>query len=227
MSIIYFPRHFFPKLFLSFFLVLIFACSDDTLPVKKLVIKPVATRIKPVVTRAIGIKPKFTREQPFNSSFTWLLINTKQRLLEVKEREKTIATFRKVSIGRRGAGFKNRRGDKITPLGTYKIGWVNRQSRFKTFYGFTYPSIENAREALKRAIISDETYGSIVSAHVQNKVPPQNTALGGRIGLHGVGNGSQSIHELWDWTSGCVAVTNAQIDQLGYWIFVGMTVKVK
>ncbi|MCK5728360.1 MAG: L,D-transpeptidase [Methylococcales bacterium] len=193
-------------------------------PAKKLVVKPLSTST--VVIKS-NIARKKISEQPFNSSYTWLLVDTKKHQLEVKEGERTVATYQKVSIGRRGAGFKNRRGDKITPLGTYKIGWVNRQSRFKTFYGFTYPSIENAEEALKRALISEKTYDSIVRAHVNNRTPPQNTSLGGRIGLHGVGRGDAEIHGLWDWTNGCVAVTNAQIDDLGYWITVGMTVKVK
>ncbi len=218
--------YFSPNVLILFLLSVTFLLTsgcDTEEPAKKLVVKPLSTKAVIFTPKSIQKKP----EQPFNSSFTWLLIDTKKRQLEVKEGERTVATYQKVSIGRRGAGFKNRRGDKITPLGTYKIGWVNRQSRFRTFYGFTYPSIENAQEALKRALISETTYDSIVRAHVNNRTPPQNTALGGRIGLHGVGSGSAEIHNLWDWTSGCVAVTNAQIDDLGYWITVGMTVKVK
>ena len=33
-----------------------------------------------------------------------------------------------ISIGRNGAGFKQRRGDDVTPLGDYKIGWINEKS---------------------------------------------------------------------------------------------------
>ncbi|MCK5872301.1 MAG: L,D-transpeptidase [Methylococcales bacterium] len=220
-KIYFLPNSFILSLLCTFFL-LISACDTEE-PTKKLVVKPLLT--KTVVFTPKSIQKK--TEQPFNSSYTWLLIDTKKRLLEVKEGERTVATYRKVSIGRRGAGFKNRRGDKITPLGTYKIGWVNRQSRFRTFYGFTYPSIENAHEALNRALISKTTYDAIVNAHVNNRTPPQNTPLGGRIGLHGIGKGSAQIHNLWDWTSGCVAITNAQIDDIGYWVTLGMTVKVK
>ncbi|MCK4493930.1 MAG: L,D-transpeptidase [Methylococcales bacterium] len=219
---IYFLPNFFILSFLCGFFLLISAC-DTKAPTKKLVVKPIP--IKTVVFTPKPIQKK--SEQPYNSSYTWLLIDTKKHQLEVKEGERTVAIYRKVSIGRRGAGFKNRRGDKITPLGTYKIGWINRQSRFRTFYGFTYPSIENAEEALNRALISKTTYHAIVNAHLDYRTPPQNTPLGGRIGLHGVGKGSAQIHNLWDWTNGCIAITNAQIDDIGYWITIGMTVKVK
>lgn len=157
----------------------------------------------------------------------WLLIDTQKQRLEVKQGKRTLEIFDKIAIGRNGAGFKNKRGDNITPLGTYKIGWVNEESKYHIFYGFTYPSVENAKEALKKDLISESVYNSIVIAHENDQIPPQYTSLGGRIGLHGIGSGSQKVHESWNWTQGCTAITNEQIDELSQWIVKGMTVKVK
>ncbi len=157
----------------------------------------------------------------------WLLVDTKTMLLEVKQGDKTLAVFEGVAIGRNGSGFKNKRGDDITPLGRYKIGWVNKDSPFRTFYGFTYPSIKNAQEALKKGLIKQPDYDAIENAHQNNQVPPQNTPLGGRIGLHGLGKGDINIHRALNWTHGCIAVTNEQIDQLGRWIREGMEIQVK
>ncbi len=208
-------------LFLGFCLFLIIACTTEK-PKKKLVVKP-------LITETIVIKQKPTEEVKavVENLSVWLLIDTQKKRLEVKLGEKVLATFNKIAIGRKGAGFKHRRGDKITPLGTYKIGWINHQSSFRTFYGFTYPSIENAKEALKRGLISDSIYYSILDAHYSHKTPPQNTPLGGRIGLHGLGSANEQVHRIWDWTKGCIAVTNQQIDELSQWIVKGMTVKVK
>ncbi len=216
--------HFLLKAFLSIFLSicigLMSACTAEK-PKKKLVIKP-------LINEKVIIKDDTTIEKiTENISSVWLLIDTKKKRLDVKRGTKILASFDKIAIGRSGAGFKNKRGDKITPLGTYKIGWVNNKSSFRTFYGFTYPSIENAKEALKKNLISRDTYYLILDAHHSNKIPPQNTSLGGRIGLHGLGSGNEEVHRLWDWTKGCVAVTNQQIDALSQWIVKGMTVKVK
>jgi len=210
----------FLSVFLSICIGLMSACTTEK-PKKKLVIKP-------LINKEVVIKDdKQVKDDAENTSSVWLLIDTKRKRLDVKRGKKILASFDKIAIGRRGAGFKTKRGDKITPLGTYKIGWINNKSSFRTFYGFTYPSIENAKEALKKGLISRDAYYSILDAHHSNKIPPQNTALGGRIGLHGLGRGSEQVHRLWDWTKGCVAVTNQQIDALSQWIVKGMTVKVK
>lgn len=158
---------------------------------------------------------------------TWLLIDTQKLTLEVKQGNKTLAVMENIAIGRNGAGFKERRGDDITPLGTYKIGWVNDKSHFYRFYGFNYPSVENANEALLSGLLSKAKHTTIVNAHKKNKLPPQNTPMGGRIGLHGLGAADQNIHEMMNWTHGCIALTNEQIDKLGQWIGQGTTVKVK
>ena len=172
-------------------------------------------------------QPEIKRIPIKSAGSLWLLIDTQKRHLQVKRGNTTLRTFNRIAIGRNGAGFKNKRGDNITPLGTFRIGWTNRKSKYRIFYGFTYPSSENAKEALDRGLITSFDYDSIVYAHQNNQVPPQNTPLVGRIGLHGLGKGNSKVHEMWDWTQGCTAVTNNQIDELSQWIEEGMTVKVK
>ena len=57
--------------------------------------------------------------------------------------------------------------------------------------------------------------------------PPQDTALGGYIGIHGVGAGDPAVHEDFNWTEGCVALTDAQIDALLRHITVGTAVEIR
>lgn len=148
----------------------------------------------------------------------WLLIDTNEQSLKIKKGENTLATIKNISIGRNGAGIKQGIGDDITPTGTYKIKWINHKSKFYKFYGFDYPSIENANEGLVSGKLTNGMYYSIVKAHLQNKVPPQNTPLGGRLGIHGLGEGDKKIHQLMNWTHGCIALTNRQIDILNQWV---------
>lgn len=157
----------------------------------------------------------------------WLLIDTKAHKIEVKQGNATIETITGIAIGRRGAGLKHHRGDDITPYGNYQIGWVGERSNFHKFFGLDYPSVQDAEIGLKRGIITERNYYDIVTAHQLHLVPPQNTPLGGKIGIHGIGAGDATVHQLFDWTHGCIALTNQQIDHLSQWIDTGTVVKIR
>ena len=87
----------------------------------------------------------------------WLLIDTQKLELEVKLADITLVKFSNIAIGRNGSGFKRRRGDDTTPLGKYKISWINRKSRYHLFFGFNYPSVENVEQALKKGLVDKKT----------------------------------------------------------------------
>ncbi len=157
----------------------------------------------------------------------WLLVDTKALTIEVKKGQQTLETLNDIAIGQGGAGFKSHRGDNVTPFGSYRIGWVGEQSNFRKFFGLTYPSAEDAEKALQEGVINLSAYNSIISAHRSHQVPPQNTALGGRIGIHGLGRADEKIHKSMNWTHGCIALTNGQIDHLSQWLDKGTVVKIK
>jgi murein L,D-transpeptidase YafK len=148
-------------------------------------------------------------------SNTWILIDTMKKQLQVKRNQQILATFKEISIGRKGAGYKQKQGDNITPVGRYKISTiVNSGSRFKRFFGINYPLPSNARYAVNAGHISYDDYLSIIKAHQKNKMPPGDTNIGGRIGIHGMGRGNPKIQGVFDWTHGCIALSNLQIDEL-------------
>lgn len=157
----------------------------------------------------------------------WLLVDTEKKIAQVKQGERTLELFEHISIGRRGAGDKQRRGDDITPIGIYKISYTNNNSHFRKFFGLNYPSANDAEYALSAGRISLAVYQSIIYAHQHNQAPPQNTTLGGHIGIHGLGKGNKQVHGLFDWTHGCVALSNQQIDSLARWVYKGMRVQIK
>jgi murein L,D-transpeptidase YafK len=157
----------------------------------------------------------------------WLLIDTQKLQLQVKQGKKTLLVLNNIAIGRSGAGFKTHVGDDVTPKGQFKIGWINLKSPYHRFYGFDYPSKANANEGLVWGLIDRATHQRIISAHDEGDIPPQNTALGGQIGIHGLGKGDERIHKLMNWTHGCIALTNEQIDRLHPYIHKGTQVTVK
>ncbi len=157
----------------------------------------------------------------------WLLIDTQKLQLEIKRGNKTIKVLSNIAIGRNGAGVKQKRGDDVTPLGEYKIAWINKHSPYYRFYGFDYPSVKDASLALQKGLINEKVYKKIIESHRNQQIPPQYTSLGGQIGIHGLGKADIHIHRFMNWTHGCIALTNKQIDLLSHWIKKGTVVKVR
>jgi len=161
------------------------------------------------------------------SGAPWLLVDTHSHTVVVKQGGHVLARFNNMAIGRGGAGSERRLGDERTPLGTFRVAWVNTRSPFHLFYGLDYPTPEYAKWGLKKGLIDVDTYERIVSASRAGALPPQDTALGGHLGIHGLGHADLALHRRADWTRGCVALTNEQIDRLSTWIGIGTKVVVK
>ena len=158
----------------------------------------------------------------------WLLVDTKADTLSIMQGQRTIKVFHPIALGSSGAGLKARRGDNRTPTGVFRIGWINDQSRFKTVIGLDYPNPDYAERALREHRIDHATYERIRTAWITGQTPPQDTPLGGQIGIHGVGMGDPRIHSAGiNWTSGCVALDNQQIEALRPWVRKGMRVEIR
>lgn len=166
--------------------------------------------------------PLLARAEP-----VWLLVDTTSHELSVMQDRKARATFSDIAIGRGGVAKNRRQGDQKTPLGEFRIAWVNPNSRFRLFFGLNFPTREYASDALSEGLITSETYAEIEYAAFQRVPPPQNTPLGGYIGIHGIGNGSSMIHQRVNWTDGCIALSNQQIEKLAKWIHVGTKVVIR
>lgn len=148
-------------------------------------------------------------------------------LTVLSDDNRVLARFEGISIGSRGAARIRRMGDQTTPLGIFHIAWIDHRSRYDTFFGLDYPSERVARSAYAEGIISRAELDAIIEAVQQRRLPPQNTPLGGYLGIHGIGRGDPSIHEALNWTDGCVALTNPQIRQLSRWVRVGTEVMIR
>jgi murein L,D-transpeptidase YafK len=99
-----------------------------------------------------------------------------------------------ISLGSRPVGDKMRQGDKRTPEGRYTIDWRNPQSRYHRALHISYPNAMDQQEA--RA---------------------QGVDPGGMIMIHGLPNKAKGDPEGYaglDWTDGCIAVTNPEIEEL-------------
>ena len=144
----------------------------------------------------------------------WIFVDTRHRTLTVFEGEKIVRVFTPAAVGSGGGGIKKNRGDQITPTGRFTVSSIYRSKRFGWFILLNYPSLEYAYRARESGVIDAKVLRKIELAHSNGTVPPQDTALGGFIGIHGVGKGSLKVHRLLDWTDGCIALDNGQIEEL-------------
>lgn len=120
--------------------------------------------------------------------------------------ERLVKSYR-VALGARPSGPKQDRGDGATPEGEYYVTHGNPRSRFHLSLGLSYPNLSDAERGLRRGVISREEQERIARAIGQGARPPQDTKLGGDVFVHGGGSSS-------DWTAGCIALEDADIDEL-------------
>ncbi len=113
----------------------------------------------------------------------------------------------KVALGRNPTGDKTRQGDNRTPEGIYKIDRRNDGSLYHRALHLSYPNPGQVERARKLG------------------VDP-----GGDIMIHGLPPAwawAGSLHRQFDWTRGCIAVTNAEIDEIWRVAPIGTTVEIK
>ncbi|WP_136067078.1 L,D-transpeptidase family protein [Modicisalibacter radicis] len=157
----------------------------------------------------------------------WLLVDEASSTLRVYRGEREIERFHPISVGRRGVSQARLRGDMKTPAGEFRINWINRDSHFNIFLGLDYPNLDNARQALQSGVFSEVEFDRYLAYYRRHGAPPQDTVLGSNIGIHGLGKADPSIHEQFNWTEGCVAVTNAQIERLADLVQLGTRVIIR
>jgi len=119
---------------------------------------------------------------------------------------KVIRTY-KVALGRGGLAPKERESDGRTPEGHYIIDSRNAASHYHKALHVSYPNAEDRARAAKL------------------DVPP-----GGAIMIHGLPNGMGwlgAAHRLYDWTLGCIAVTDEEIDEIWNLVPVGTPVEIR
>jgi lipoprotein-anchoring transpeptidase ErfK/SrfK len=89
--------------------------------------------------------------------------------------------------------------------------------------------MSDATRALRSNTITREQYRTILNAHVFGQQPPQDTALGGAIGIHGIGLETEEklrIHQNIDWTQGCIALRNKEVEELSQYVSVGTLINI-
>ncbi len=133
-------------------------------------------------------------------------IRKSARTLEVYDGGKLVKTFRMV-LGFSPNDDKEVEGDGRTPEGEFYVFTKNPESRFHLSLGLSYPAKDDAKRGLAGGLITKDEHNIIVKAINERGMPPQKTALGGEIYIHGGGTAG-------DWTDGCIALQNDEMAEL-------------
>ena len=157
-----------------------------------------------------------------------LVVSRSTHTLYVKRGSHVLKRY-KVALGSGGRQAKMREGDGRTPTGKYKIMQIRDSDRFHLFMQLNYPNIQDAKRALIEKEITKAEYNVVLDAHIFGVQPPKNLVLGGAIGIHGIGLESQEkikIHQNIDWTEGCIALRNAEVEELSQYVKVGTEIHI-
>lgn len=131
-----------------------------------------------------------------------------------------------VALGREPLGPKLRIGDHRTPEGAYRISGPPRRSRFHLFLPIDYPSRGDVERARKNGVLSDAWYRRLVGALESGAPLPADSPLGGELGFHGEGDRWRGFSPDLDWTYGCIALADDEIDFIVERVTIGTPVLV-
>ena len=157
----------------------------------------------------------------------WLQVDTRELTLTVMQGDSILRTYDNIAIGSNGPTWNKQVHDEKTPLGNFTINGIRPSERFALFLAIDYPTMEHAQRALKDGRLKRAEFEAIRDAWNNKRPPPQSTRLGGQLGIHGLGLGSEDIHNSFNWTDGCIALTNAQVEELAGWVRIGTRVSVR
>lgn len=133
-----------------------------------------------------------------------ILVEKQARRMTVFQQEGPPKVFN-IALGFSPEGTKSRQGDGRTPEGIYRIDRVNPQSRFHLSLGIDYPQAHH-RQAARKAGVSP----------------------GGDIMIHGQPNQIPAGYRVkGDWTEGCIAVTDDEIEEIYVLARVGTEVEIR
>jgi murein L,D-transpeptidase YafK len=123
----------------------------------------------------------------------FLVVHKAERTLTLYWHGAKLKSYR-VALGGRPVGAKAERGDQRTPEGLYSASVRQKETAFHAALVLSYPNDDDLARAKAAGV-----------------------RPGGGIEIHGLRDGFEwlgSAHVLFDWTDGCIAVTNTEIDEL-------------
>lgn len=136
-----------------------------------------------------------------------ILIEKEKRCLSVYDAEGRRLLHCRAALGKAPVGHKQCEGDGKTPEGAYFVCLKREKGKYGQSLGISYPSLTDAKNAVSEGRLSAELLHLFEEAERETKRPPWGTSLGGEIYIHAGGSDR-------DWTAGCIALDEKDMEKL-------------
>lgn len=133
-------------------------------------------------------------------------VDKSKRRMYLIDDGQVIREFR-IALGKAPKGHKQQEGDQRTPEGRYYLDFVTENSQFYRSMHISYPNLRDKRHA--------ESLG----------MDP-----GGAIKIHGLKtdyDGRPEFIQSFDWTNGCIAITNQEMDEFIHLVKIGTPIDIQ
>ena len=134
-----------------------------------------------------------------------VFVDKSARTLQLLSDNKMIKTYH-IALGGNPIGHKQQQGDQRTPVGSYTLDYKNEKSGYYRSIHISYPNTTDKARAKSRGV-----------------------SAGGDIMIHGQKNGFGALdllNQQRDWTEGCIAVTNDEMDEIMAAVKVGTPIEI-
>ena len=146
------------------------------------------------------------RPLPTHCKIDRLVVYKSKHIMQAYCKQQLVKTYA-IALGGNPVGPKEYEGDEKTPEGTYTINDRNPHSVCYKNLGISYPNAANIRRAQQL----DKPPGGAIKIH---GLSPKNAFLG-------------KFHRYFNWTNGCIGVTNQEIDELYNAVAIGSPIVIK
>ena len=160
-----------------------------------------------VKTASSDAKSTGNNGQPISSTVVIdkVFVDKSDRILQLLSGDKVIKSYH-IALGGNPIGHKQQQGDQRTPVGSYTLDYKNEKSKFYRSIYVSYPNTTDKARAKSRGV-----------------------SAGGDIMIHGQKNGFGALgllNQQRDWTEGCIAVTNDEMDEIMAAVKVGTPIEI-
>lgn len=149
--------------------------------------------------------PKLSGAIPTDVIIDKVYVDKSERVLKLLSNDKVIKSY-SIALGDSPVGHKRQEGDERTPTGNYTLDYKNENSGYHRSIHVSYPNAADKAQARKRGV-----------------------SPGGDIMIHGQKNGFGHLAALTqqrDWTDGCIAVTDKDMDEIMSIYKAGMSIEI-
>lgn len=142
-----------------------------------------------------------------NQPVVRVYVKKSERIMQLLDKDGDVVKQYHIALGDNPQGHKQQEGDERTPEGTYVLDYKNENSIAYRSIHISYPNVQDKANAQKLGV-----------------------SPGGAIMIHGQMNGYEkytAINQKRNWTDGCVAVTNEEMDEIMDFVKVGTPIKIE